>query len=326
MNQMLTKNTKKAPVVMIGYSRQQTLELSLQNLSRCFDVADRDISLFLDAPYKPEHQQLTDALYVCACALKEKMLPHLRIVRRERNYGVPGNLISAVSETLNLYGRIIFFEDDVLVSRTFLRFMDEALEFYEKDKRIWCINGNSGPYVRIHRDYPYDVYLTPRNLPWGWATWKDRWEAVDFTIRDWPEKAQDTEFVRKVVAAGEELLPLLNGIYAGRVRTWDVQCTYYMLKHGLFSIEPKYRLTKTIGLGTKDAVNCRAGNASIECMKYYNFAPRLQSELCVDNQIMKSFCHAWSENKRVFWRLVRRLHRFVLSLGSRHDAPIDICS
>ena len=313
----------RAPVVMIGYTRKETLKRSLLNLSRCYGLDGREIYLFLDAACKPEHEQSVAEMYACAAKVRNDVLPQLKIIRRECNYGVPGNLISAVTQILNEYGRIIFFEDDVLVSRTFLTFMDDALDFYESDKRIWCINGNSGPYVRIPKDYPYDVYLTPRNLPWGWATWKDRWEKVDFQIHDWPVLKQDSVFIGKAFETGEEMPGVFDGVYDGTVRTWDVQCTYHMVKNGLFAIEPRYRLTKNIGFASLDAVNCCGRNMALECMKYYDFIPRLEACLVKDHRIWDSFCHAWT-NHSMLSRVMRKLHRLLLACGSRHDIPIQI--
>ena len=315
---------KNVPVVMIGYSRTKTLEKSLRALSECFDVDKRDIFLFLDAPYKIEHEKAVDDMYFLASKLKNDVLPQLNIIRRKHNFGVPGNLISAVNEIINKYGRVIFFEDDVLVSRTFLQYMDNALEFYGNDKRIWCINANSGPYVKVPGYYYHDVYLSPRNLPWGWGTWADRWNSVDFKIMDWPLSRKDKDFVKRIVEAGEELLPLLDGVYNGKVRTWDVQCTYHMVKNNLFSIEPKYRLSKTIGLSTAGAVNCRGGNSAIECQKFYNFNPKLVEGLVPEERIMKSFCHAWAENKRIWQRIIRKIHRIVLPIGGYHNSPINL--
>ena len=314
-----------SPIVMIGYTRKETLRRSLLNLSQCYGVRDHDIYLFLDAECKPEHKSAVEAMYTCANQVRMSCLTHLTIIRRERNYGVPGNLLSAVSQILDKYGRIIFFEDDVLVSRTFLKYMDSALDFYEGDARVWCINGNSAPYVKIPSDYPHDVYLTPRNLPWGWATWKNRWEKVDFRIRDWPVLKGDPRFVEKVAETGEEMLGLLDGVYQGFVRTWDVQCTYYMIKNGLFAIEPRYRLTKNIGFASVGAVNCCGRNMALECMKYYDFIPRLEAGVTKDSRIWNSFRNAWTNNSMLS-RVIRKLHRVLLACGSRHDRPIQIQS
>lgn len=314
---------KKSPVVMIGYSRKNTLLRSLHNLSQCEDVKERDVYLFLDAPYRPEDtgkcQQMADS----ACEFRDSHLQHLKIIRRPTNYGVPGNLISAVNEILERYGRVIFFEDDVLVSRTFLRFMDEALDYYENDKRIWCINGNRGRYLKVPRDYAYDVYLSPRNLPWGWGTWKDRWMEVDFSIKDWPQYRDDIQFRRKIDQTGEEMWRLLEGVYKGEIRTWDVQCTFYMIKNSLFSIEPRHALTKNIGFSSLDAVNCCGRNMAMETAKYYNFLPRLVSDLAEDSRIMSGFEHAWCDVS-LHARIVRKLHRICLGLGPRYDEPLEI--
>lgn len=42
-------------------------------------------------------------------------------------------------------GKIILMEDDIIVQKSFLKFMNIALNLYEKDDKIFCVNGYVGP-------------------------------------------------------------------------------------------------------------------------------------------------------------------------------------
>lgn len=311
-----------APVVMIGYTRVETLEKSIKRLSLCDGLNGRVLKLYLDAPYRPEDLVSCDEMYGTACILRDSILPQLQIIRREKNFGVPGNLLAAMRENLNLFGRVIFFEDDVCVSRTFLTFMDAALEKYEKDKRIFCINGYQSPYIHIPRDYMADVYLNPRNMAWGFGIWKDRWDEVDFEMRNWQEFCSDAQNVIRLNDAGVDLKGMIEAQLSDRIHTWDVQCSYHMVKNGLYAVEPRYGLTKNIGFGS-GGVHCGVRNAALNFQRYYNFSPVLVESLMVDSRIVRQLKYACCDPRIVF-RIVRKIKRIWWEFGPKFEDPLDV--
>lgn len=303
-------NTKLAPVVILGYSRPDTLKKSLKNLSANYGLEDRDIYFFQDAPYRDEDISKVEAMHQVAVEAKNAILPHLIIVRREKNYGVPGNLLAAVRETVDKYGRIIFFEDDVLVSKSFVSHMDKGLTAYQSDKRIFCINGYIGDKVKVPKDYPHGVYLTFRNSAWGFATWKDRWDAVDFEMRDWPILRDDPVFMKRLHQAGCDMLPMAERTYRGEIKTWDIQCSVHIIQHSMYTVAPRFRLTRNIGFGADGGVNCRGtGQPQI---RYYNFFTKMPQVLQPDMRIIRQLEYDGGDDRifmRIYWRLKGALMR-----------------
>ena len=60
--------------------------------------------------------------------------------------------------------------------------MNEALEKYANQERVFQINGNAYP-IKLKKD-GYDAFFTPRVDCWGWGTWKEKWKymSLDYTI------------------------------------------------------------------------------------------------------------------------------------------------
>lgn len=314
-------NVGLAPVVMVGYSRAWTLRKSLKNLSECYGLGDRDIYFFQDAPCRSEDIPKAEAMHQVAVEAKNTILPHLTIVRREKNLGVPGNLLSAVRETMDRYGRIIFFEDDVLVSKTFVQYMDEGLKTYERDPRIFCVNGYVNKPYRIPSWYKRDVYLNTRNSAWGWGSWKDRWDKVDFGLKNWEELKNDKAFLAKLHGAGCELYGTAEGVVSGRVKTWDVQCTVCMALNGLYAVDPRHNLTRNIGFGS-EGVNCTGDIPNRT--KYYNFRPRCEANLEPIPELLRQFPYSSGEDRKWMMLLNRFRHLFSRRLPSAFEEPIDL--
>ncbi len=73
------------------------------------------------------------------------------------------------------HGRVIVMEDDILISRYFLGFMNDVFDLYEHDQQVASIHG----YV-----YPAKMSVAGDLLSrgadcWGWAAWRRGWELFE---------------------------------------------------------------------------------------------------------------------------------------------------
>ena len=313
--------SRRVPVVMISYNRPDLVKLTMENVALADSVGGRDIVMFIDGPRNDADVVKQDEIYRTVAAYQSR-LPRLEIVRREHNYGCRGNIVDAISSVLNRIGRVIVIEDDILVSRTFLRYMDEALEYYEGDERIWAVNAYQNPYFKVPKNYPYDLYLNPVNMCWGWGTWKDRWDGVDFDLRDWPKDRKDGELISRLNKAGRYIIPLLDAQYEGRLKTWDIQCTYHVVKHGFKCVEPVYQLSKNIGFGP-GGEHCAASMPFFSRQKYYNFMPRLVKNIGENEDIERQWEYL-SWNKNFFDRVIRKLKREMARFWSSNMEPVNV--
>jgi hypothetical protein len=56
-----------------------------------------------------------------------------------------GNIIESMEGPLNNHSSLIYLEEDLVVADTFLQFMNESLEYYENDRRIFSVTGFTQP-------------------------------------------------------------------------------------------------------------------------------------------------------------------------------------
>lgn len=319
---------KKTPVAVIGFLRADVLAATLRNLALADGVLERDICVYLSAPRNEADMPKTTAVRQMVEEFKRTTLPNIIITLREKNEGASKNIRAAVTDTVHREeGRAIVIEDDVLVSRTFLRYMDAALDYYENDKRIWCINGHQNPHLKIPRDYPYDVYLNPINMAWGWGTWRDRWDSVSLDVSDWPKVKSDPKLLAQIQAAGSHVPELMDCCYNGDGGAWDAQCSYHVAKNGFYCVEPRYSETKNNGMCTEGAVHRGYPNGTIAKQKYYNFIPRfVSSDDMMRREIPWIGRFRYSVHDRrplpFMWRCARRL--IISALCSLNNEPVDI--
>ena len=164
-----------APIVLFVYNRPQhtlkTLEALMQN-----ELAEKsELFIYCDGPKpnaKKEDLDKIDAVHTII--LKKQWCKKVHIIKAEVNKGLANSIVAGVTEIVNRYGKIIVLEDDIVTSKGFLRYMNEALNLYENEPKIMHI-GSYLPYTNSHKKLP-ETFLSRFMSCWGWATWKDRWD------------------------------------------------------------------------------------------------------------------------------------------------------
>lgn len=91
---------------------------------------------------------------------------------RDENFGLANSMTSAIDWFFENESKGIILEDDLLPTRDFFEYCEEALENFENISSVWSISGN------IFGANQHDVCSTSNYpLVWGWATWSDRWHS-----------------------------------------------------------------------------------------------------------------------------------------------------
>ncbi len=97
---------------------------------------------------------------------------------REECVDVYTSLKGAVDWVCETEEEWIVLEDDVVPSPAFFSFCDQLLDYYRNDKRVWLLSGDN---FFNYNPSGYDYIFTRYHWIFGWATWRDRWLAVDWT-------------------------------------------------------------------------------------------------------------------------------------------------
>ena len=148
------------------------------------------------------------------------------------------SIIDGVSEVIDKFEKVIVLEDDLIVSNDFLEYMNEALEFYKDDKKIWSVSGY-GPKMPCLNDYQGNIYLSVRASSWGWATWKDRWNQVDWEVKDFDVLKQDKILQNKFNLGGNDMFKMLDLQMLGKIDSWAIRWCYSQFKLSMYTVFPK---------------------------------------------------------------------------------------
>ena len=177
-----------APVVLFAYARPEHTRKTLEALSRNTMAQQSSLIIYVDGLKEGDALELRKRNEEVKRVVREKQwCGNVKIVEQLENKGLAKSIRDGVSDVVERFGRVIVMEDDLVTSPAFLAFMNKALRFYESYPAVFSIGGYSYPVQRmsIPDDYEFDTYACLRNCSWGWATWKDRWDKIDWSARSY---------------------------------------------------------------------------------------------------------------------------------------------
>ena len=172
----------------------------------------------------------------------------IRIIEKEKNEGLDPSEINAVTDIINRFGKVIVLEDDLVLHRFFLRFMNDALDFYESQKNVFQIAGFTDNIKYLHNLPRGSVFASYRPESLGWGTWKDRWD-----LNQWDERKYDIILnptkrkIKRFNRGGEDLYPMLIAKYTGETDAWDIRWGNTMYEHNALCVRPCRSLLHNTG-------------------------------------------------------------------------------
>lgn len=230
-----------APVSISVYDREQHLRKCISSLLQNPEAPHTVLYIFSDAA-KPGDEEKIERVRRYVGTIKG--FSEVRAVFQETN-GYIKNMKESRQIPLRDFGRLIRMEDDIVVSPCFLGYMNEALDRFECDQRIFSISGYSPDFGAPNPDRPF---LSKDFSAWGYATWRDRNITECVERNDYYQAMCRNQDARKASAKLHPLMvPMLRLIAQGKVNPGDYKLSAYQFLSGKFSLKPGTSLIRNIG-------------------------------------------------------------------------------
>lgn len=166
----MTNYEKLAPIVIFVYNRPLHTKKTIDALRKNLLAKESELFIYSDAPRNFAAEESVKE--VRGVIRNVQGFKKVTIVEREKNWGLANSIVDGVTSIVNKYGKIIVLEDDIVTSPYFLKFMNDALNFYDNNKKVWHISGWNYP---IEKEDLEDAFFFRVMNCWGWGTWCDRW-------------------------------------------------------------------------------------------------------------------------------------------------------
>jgi len=290
-----------APIVLFTYKRLDTLKLTIAALSNNFLASDSELYIFSDGPKTVKDQNIINEIRIYLKTLGG--FKSITIMESPSNKGLSKSIIEGVTKIISIYGKVIIVEDDLITSKNFLTFMNSALKKYESNNEVFSISGYS--FNMYDKNFKHDGYFLNRGCPWGWATWKNRWEIIDWEMKKYDLFTNDNFQKKEFSKLGSDLNKMLKNTMEGKISSWYIIATFHQFNVKQITIYP-YK-SKIINVGFDEFSNNTKGRGKryktdLDSSNNSNFA--LPDELKVNDKFQKSFKYKFSKFNRIKFKVL----------------------
>lgn len=278
---------RSAPVILFVYKRLSHTIQTISSLRKNAAADGSDLIVFSDGP--KDEQSVNAVQEVRNYIRNTSGFKSVRLIERDVNWGLAKSVISGMNEVFSEHANAIVIEDDIVTAPIFLRFMNDALNTYEGTPEIMSITGFNFP-IPIPPSYPHDVYLSYRSSSWGWGTWRDRWNRVDWSVNDFAEFMGDPVAQGMLNRGGADLTPMLKMQMEGKIDSWAIRWCYSHFKNNAYCLFPRTSLVQNIGFdgsGTHCGISQKNEIAADNFASTFNY--RFPAILLPDRILLENF-------------------------------------
>ena len=231
-----------APIVLFVYNRPDHTRRTIEALAKNPLASESDLHIFSDGPKTTKDLPSVNAV---RDILKDsKGFKNIVIHHRETNLGLARNVIGGVREIVNLHGKVIVLEDDVLLAPYALDYFNDALTKYERIPKVMHI----GAYMyNIDRRALDETFFTRLSMSQAWATWKTSWdyfeEDINLLINCFDKEKIKAFTFDHTMNFWKQMLDQKKG----NVDSWAIRWYASLFLNGGLSIQTTYSLLENIG-------------------------------------------------------------------------------
>ncbi|WP_440652107.1 glycosyltransferase [Candidatus Pelagibacter sp. HIMB1542] len=225
---------KKIPVVIFCYNRPDKIKKLLRCIKNNRDYKNYKYFFFCDGPKSDQDKKKCDEVLKI---VKNFRIKNKNIIKNKINFGLSQNVIKGISKVFQTNKYAIILEDDLYISRNTLKFLSSMLIKYKNHNGIGSISAYS--YLHNFDKIENNLYLVQRHCSWGWATWKNVWDNINWNNYRINKKNFSN--------GGFDLWLLLEGQKKNLINSWAIRFNLYCHNNNLKCIMPRFSFINNLG-------------------------------------------------------------------------------
>ncbi len=234
-----------APIVLFVYNRPDHTRRTLMALSKNELAQHSKLFVFADGPKNDvSSKDLDNVKSTRSVLMEQNWCKEITIKYEDKNKGLANSIIDGVTKVINKFGKVIVLEDDIVTGKYFLRFMNESLELYANDTKVFGVSGYKFPTLEKIKPV---TYFLPISSSWSFGTWLDRWNEVNFDGKFLLADIKKRQLMKKINFGNYPYYEMLENQVKGNNDSWAIRFhTSMFLKNKLF-LFPNLSLIQNIG-------------------------------------------------------------------------------
>lgn len=236
-----------APIVLFVYNRADHFSKTYAALANCPEAKESELFIFSDGAKHEKSREGVEEVRAFARSIENSgKFKSIKITESPQNKGLAASVIEGVTKIVEEYGKVIVIEDDCVASPHFLGYMNKCLDYYENQKSAGSIAGYV-PSLEFPEGFCKDVFAANRSCSCAWATWKDRWQGVDWDLENVSDFYNSPKLIKKLNSNGSDRFLRLYRQTKGNGSSWSVRFGAHLVKNGMVTVYPRYSYITNIG-------------------------------------------------------------------------------
>jgi len=234
-----------APIILFVYNRPKHTLQTLEALQKNRLSDESKLYIYADgARENADEKDLSNINKVRQIIRQKKWCNSVEIIENESNRGLAQSIITGVGEVIKRHGRAIILEDDIVTSKGFLAYMNDALNFYKNTEKVMHI---AGYFYPVNTQLPTTFFYENTSC-WGWATWQRAWQYLNLDAVDLLQQLEQKNAMRHFNINGTyDFGQHLKDNMSGALRTWAIFWYASVYLQGGLCLHPNRSLVQNIG-------------------------------------------------------------------------------
>ncbi len=256
-------SNKLAPILLITYNRQIHFQKTLSALSKNDKAKESILFISIDGPKNIDDEKSQDII-LSQIELASGSFAEINVLKNKTNKGLKKNITDSVSKILSSHNKVIVLEDDLITSRAFISFMNDALNYYQDKKKVWHISGCSG--IINNENKKNEIFLSRYMCCWGWATWSDRWIEFNKNTTILINKFSKERIFKFNIDGAINFWDQIIENKIGKINTWAVFWYFTIFSKDGLCVIPWFGYVKNIGFD-ESGTNCKNIKSPVDLSK-----------------------------------------------------------
>ncbi|QIH36651.1 glycosyltransferase [Sphingobacterium sp. DR205] len=232
-----------APVLLFVYNRPAHTLKTLTALEKN-QYADQTI-LYIYSDAAKDERAIEAVDEVRRIIKKPWRFKQIKIVERDKNWGLAANVIDGVTKVVREHGQIIVLEDDLETSSFALDYFNKALDRYREDEQVMQISGYGYPVQNLNQ-LPETFFFRVANS-WGWATWDRAWQHFNPDIDELVSDFSEEQIHQFSIEGKENFWKQVQELRSGKINSWAIRWYASVFKKNGLVLYPRNSMTQNIG-------------------------------------------------------------------------------
>lgn len=288
--------SKTAPIVLFVYNRLDHTKQTIKALQKNKLADESDLFIYSDAAKSEVDIKKVDEVRKFINSIEG--FKNISIIQRDENLGLANSIIDGVTDIVNRYGKIIVLEDDLVTSPHFLKFMNEALEIYKDEDKVYSISGYSFTDEIATID---DTYFLSITSSWSWATWANKWKTFERNDEDLSKFVKDKSNIKRFNFENSYYFTSMAKLQLdGKINSWAIYWYFSVFNKNGLTLYPAKKLVKNIGFDGS-GVHCGDFEKTTSLVPFY---PVFTSEIYEKEEIKKNVINILKRENSKFGKIV----------------------